>query len=114
MNENRIDLGHGHSMEFSSWAPDDLPSNRATFGFPLPNVPRAGLSVYHPNLKSPGAECASGINFDLPDLRRFPASFPDTHLWQVEAWEPLTISPSLLCMRCGDHGFIRGGRWVPA
>jgi hypothetical protein len=26
----------------------------------------------------------------------------------------LTLSPSLLCMRCGDHGFIRNGKWVKA
>jgi hypothetical protein len=33
--------------------------------------------------------------------------------WDVQSWEPLTISPSLLCRACGHHGFIRGGRWVP-
>lgn len=27
--------------------------------------------------------------------------------------DPLTISPSLLC-RCGDHGWLRDGRWIPA
>lgn len=25
--------------------------------------------------------------------------------------DPLTISPSLLCPRCGHHGHIREGRW---
>jgi hypothetical protein len=28
--------------------------------------------------------------------------------------EHLTVSPSLLCRTCGNHGFIRDGRWVPA
>jgi len=29
--------------------------------------------------------------------------------------DPLTIEPSILCPAgCGLHGFIRGGRWVPA
>jgi hypothetical protein len=28
--------------------------------------------------------------------------------------EHLTIAPSLLCRTCGNHGFIRDGRWVPA
>ncbi len=28
--------------------------------------------------------------------------------------EHLTISPSLLCRTCGNHGFIRDGKWVPA
>lgn len=27
--------------------------------------------------------------------------------------EFVTLEPSVLCS-CGDHGFVRGGRWVPA
>lgn len=27
--------------------------------------------------------------------------------------EPLTIMPSLLC-HCGEHGWIRDGKWIPA
>ena len=26
----------------------------------------------------------------------------------------LTLDPSLLCRTCGDHGWVRDGRWVPA
>jgi hypothetical protein len=26
----------------------------------------------------------------------------------------LTLAPSLACRHCPSHGFIRGGRWVPA
>ena len=35
-------------------------------------------------------------------------------VWSVLQEEPLTLSPSLLCLACGHHGFIREGRWVPA
>lgn len=28
--------------------------------------------------------------------------------------DPLTISPSVLCNHCQDHGFIREGKWVTA
>lgn len=28
--------------------------------------------------------------------------------------EHLTIAPSILCRQCGNHGFIREGRWVRA
>jgi len=35
------------------------------------------------------------------------------NVWDVQSWDPLTISPSVLCS-CGDHGFIREGRWVRA
>jgi len=34
--------------------------------------------------------------------------------WTVESLEPLTLSPSLLCRICGNHGFIRAGRWIEA
>lgn len=57
-----------------------------------------GASVYH---KAPsGEDCLSGFNL-LPGG------------WKMEQAYPLTISPSLLCS-CGDHGFIRDGKWVPA
>lgn len=28
--------------------------------------------------------------------------------------DPLELTPSLQCPTCGLHGFVRGGRWVPA
>lgn len=34
--------------------------------------------------------------------------------WVVEQVEPLTVSPSILCMSCNTHGFWREGRWVVA
>lgn len=112
----RVDLGLSHFLTFTSWHPDDLPANRKTYdipkGSPMPHVERAGAIVYHPNLKQPGTECISGINFDLPEMAK--ARLGSGAVWQVQSWDPLTISPSLLCLVCGDHGFIRDGRWVPA
>jgi hypothetical protein len=34
--------------------------------------------------------------------------------WTVISKEPLTIVPSILCSRCGVHGWIRNGEWVNA
>ncbi|MCW2632077.1 MAG: hypothetical protein JWR88_1039 [Pseudonocardia sp.] len=34
--------------------------------------------------------------------------------WRVVQAEPLTVSPSIHCLGCGTHGFIRDGQWVPA
>jgi hypothetical protein len=34
--------------------------------------------------------------------------------WDLVQLEPLTLAPSLLCRRCGHHGFIQNGKWVPA
>lgn len=39
---------------------------------------------------------------------------PEWPTWEVQQWEPLTITPSVLCRTCGCHGWIREGRWVPA
>lgn len=101
-----MDLGHDHIANFTSWAPDrDL--NPQYDG--IPDVERFGLTVTHPH-KVTGKPCAGGITFDGEVQRRL--NMPDRALWRVESWEPLTVSPSLLCM-CGDHGFIRNGRWEP-
>lgn len=59
-----------------------------------------------------GEECMGKIYFELEWVNRDPA-LAGVGKWMVESWEPLTVSPSLLCS-CGHHGFIRGGRWIPA
>jgi len=34
--------------------------------------------------------------------------------WDLISYDPLELSPSLLCRSCGHHGWIRNGNWVPA
>ena len=34
--------------------------------------------------------------------------------WELISEDPLHVEPSLQCRSCPNHGFIRGGRWVPA
>jgi hypothetical protein len=34
--------------------------------------------------------------------------------WTLVNEAPITISPSILCRSCGNHGFITNGKWVPA
>lgn len=41
----------------------------------------------------------------------------DGHVWSMTGsleGGDLTLAPSILCKTCGDHGFIREGRWVAA
>lgn len=104
-----FDLGHGHTASFFGWAPDRA-LNPQYDG--IPDIDRAGLLVEHPDGLRPGERCKSAINFDLPEMHA--AGLAAHAVWQVESWDPLTLSPSLLCRRCGDHGFIRGGVWIPA
>jgi hypothetical protein len=58
------------------------------------------LMTWHPN-------CSAKANSRWVDL------VSGTH-HRLISEDPLHIEPSLLCEFCGDHGFIRDGRWVPA
>lgn len=124
---NRIDLdlGDGHTLRYFGWSPDlDLnPQYQGIAGIP---VEKAGASIGHYRPDDPTRYCEGGVTFDIPQMR---AVNPDGVFWTVESWDPLTLSPSLLCKaplfddvthkpipntECGDHGFIREGKWVRA
>ena len=103
---NAVDIGHDHWVSWAPWSPDrDL--NPQYDG--IPDEPHHLLLVWH--LTPDGEECASGCTIDTPTARQIE---PGQQMWTLESLDPLTISPSLLCLLCGDHGFIRNGRWVPA
>jgi hypothetical protein len=105
----RIGLGDGHWLRYVSWGPDRVLNPQYA---ELPDVEKWGAIVGHP--LRPGdaqctwlGECQGSVTFDATVQRQLEAG----PFWQVESWEPLTLSPSLLC-HCGDHGFIRDGHWV--
>lgn len=107
-----LDFGSGVRACWTSWGPDrDLNPQYAD----VPDVDRFGLIIDHPDARDPSQRHASGITFDGPVQAQVA---PNTPRWQVESWEPLTLSPSILCTiekgGCGLHGYIRGGLWVPA
>ncbi len=102
---NEIDLGDNHFLKFVSWNPDRKLNPQYK---DIPNVDKIGASIRHFNSK--GKKCIVYIYFDSEILLRI---YPGCNKWTVECWEPLTCSPSLLCV-CGDHGFIRNGKWVKA
>lgn len=94
-NEQTIDLGDGHTLTWSTYQDD----------------PRAGASVDH--LKPDGTPCAGWISIEGGAWAK---SFAPGSIatWTLEQVDPPTLSPSLLCRACGDHGFVRAGRWVRA
>lgn len=107
MSAEPIDLGHGHTIRFVGWGPDRALNPRYEG---IPDDPHAGAIVDH--AKPIGGECEGGfVTFDSAPA---PVLADGRPTWHIESWEPLTMSPSLLCSACGDHGFIREGRWVPA
>jgi hypothetical protein len=94
MKEERIDIGGGHEIAFVSYRDD----------------PRAALNDYH---KTPdGKDCHGFISFRGGAWANTFKDNPEHQAWDVQSWEPLTLTPSLLCRACGDHGHITNGKWV--
>jgi hypothetical protein len=89
-----VDLGDDHWLHFT--VADD---GRKT-----------GARVTHRCTRTESGWDQGFVLFDIPDNPHAAAS----PKWQVESWDPLTLSPSLLQRGCGDHGFIQGGKWVRA
>lgn len=99
---NRLDLGEGHTLVFVEYRGD----------------PKAGANVLHQ--RPDGTTCHGWISFAG---RAWAKAFDESAkagrvvpppTWIIDEEEPLTVSPSLLCRACGDHGWIRQGKWVKA
>lgn len=117
-------LDDDHFLKYSFWAPDDCLENRTLYKIaaddPMPRVEKWGAVLSHYNAQ--GTLCRSAITFD-GDWQRYVHQCGAEHAqahgysalsyvaWTVECWEPLSLTPSLLC-RCGDHGLIQQGKWV--
>lgn len=73
-----------------------------------------GFHVLHKKGPNPvptyeGSEwCMGAIHLDVPQAEGLAGA-----KWTLVSFEPLTVAPSLAC-HCGDHGFIRDGKWVIA
>ena len=107
MRDNQaITLGHQHTLRFMRWAPDRALNPQYDH---LPDVQQYGALVEHQT--TDGRPCTCVITFDGPVQRELA---PNEARWQVQTWEPLTLTPSLVCPLCGDHGFIRDSTWIPA
>lgn len=101
----RIDLGDGHTAKWVGWRPDrELNPQYAG----IPDVEKWGLEIVH---TSPAGNPCAGFVTMTSEVQRQVA--PRATTWDVQSWDPLTLSPSVLCS-CGDHGWIRDGRWIRA
>jgi hypothetical protein len=75
----------------------------------VPDLDRYGAVITHPT--PDGRPCSGQLTFDSLQAR---VADPTREKWTVEEWDPLTLSPSVLCGTCGDHGWVGAGRWQPA
>jgi hypothetical protein len=97
-----VDLGGGVTLRWTE-----------LYGRETPAGEHFGAIVSH--RKPDGSYCEGAITFNTALGREFAASSaPPTTKPRDPAWEPLSISPSVLCTDCGEafHGHIQGGRWV--
>lgn len=86
-----VDLGGGHGV---NWHADEHGTPKTMAHWQHPPGPTARAEV-----KEEGF-CLGGFTLVGPNP------------WRMEQENPLTISPSLLCMTCGSHIFIRNGKAV--
>lgn len=87
-----IDLGGGHS--YSRYVDED-----GTW---------VGIIDHH--LKPDGTPCGGGsVLFDIPANE-----WSGADKWTLIYHSPLHLEPSLLCRICGDHGWVRNGKWEKA
>lgn len=100
-------MGNGCHLAFVGWRPDrDLNPQYDH----LPDVDKFG-AVYTHKRPDNGEDCLGAITFEGAVQAEVS---PDGPRWTVYNLDPLTLSPSLLCKKCGSHGFIRDGKWVNA
>lgn len=66
-----------------------------------------GYIEYHPT--ADGGVCRGSVALDIPDQ-----PMAGKARWKVVQQDPLTLEPSIHCRLCGNHGWIREGRWVKA
>lgn len=94
-NTDRIDMGDDHVLVFAEYEGQS----------------RVGCNIEHK--KPDGTPCSGWLAFEG---RTWAAAFsPDSiATWKVLSEDPLTLSPSVLCRVCGDHGFVHNGRWKRA
>ena len=93
----RIDIGGGHEIEYVGYAGEE----------------KVAINDYHkrPDNSQP---CQGFVSFTGKGWSNEFKGSPGHQSWDVVSWDPLTLTPSLLCRSCGDHGHITNGRWVKA
>lgn len=101
-----LDLGDGHYLEYTHWSPDRNLNPQYAH---LPDKQKISALIYHKITKD--GYCPGQVFFDCQQAREV---FPNHPRWKVESEDPLTLSPSILCKICGDHGFIKEGKWKRA
>jgi hypothetical protein len=114
---NSIDLGSDHSYDLiygdALWWEDHWPTKkwssitRLTPEVGAPEILTA-VVIWHRRPDN-GEICGVLVHFARP-LQKSEKAL-DYPIWEVKSFKPFEIMPSVICKTCGDHGWIRDGRW---
>lgn len=64
---------------------------------------RGGALFIHRDKRNPEKWCIGGFQWRG-------ATGPN---WTLVSMEPFHVEPSIHCFTCGEHGWIRDGKWIP-
>lgn len=59
----------------------------------------------HRDKRNPDEWCIGGFQWRSPN----PAAN-----WTLVSLSPLHVEPSIHCLTCGEHGWVRDGKWIQA
>lgn len=93
--------------ELPSWIKPDLwldESRAVEFTTHQGAAGPTGAHFVHRNKQKPDEWCIGGFQWTG-------TTGPN---WTLVSLSPLHVEPSIHCLSCGEHGYIRGGRWLPA
>ena len=113
-----FDFGSGVTGRWVGWHPERKLNPQ--YGEPgdehyIPDIDHLGIILTHPHDGETHTGC---INLRTPEAEKLSAyqvsrGYKPMVMWEVESWDPLTISPSVHQVDCGWHGYIREGKWIP-
>lgn len=104
-------MGDGHAFRFLYGSVDSYPDKGwLHYQDGVNDLVIIGIMENHRT--ADGFVCGGYASFVRPPR---PSEHEATNpLWKVQSIEPLTITPSLQCRSCANHGFITEGQWVSA
>jgi hypothetical protein len=99
---NKVTTGPGRSMKAVSEGESDR---------------IVGYIETHPRKGDPERECRGFLYIDAEAAKKadMGRTGDNAHpVWEVKQEDPLTLTPSIECLECGNHGYVTAGKWVPA
>jgi hypothetical protein len=105
-----IEIGHGFTIRFYTEKNAVELMGRTTTGLIITG-PAPAQCKYKKvfSAEEQTGLCGGGVNFTNSRI----AAKEGRPMWQVKSWEPLTLTPSIVCGCGGQHGFITNGQYVP-